>query len=99
MKNQKLHIEQVTDLLPNYRFVVTSEEILARMYLEKKNLSPSKIRIDTVVESIKSKGSMLSVILATIRNYSGELLDYCRVYEYHNKIPSVLRNELAKLIS
>lgn len=99
MKNTKLYIEQVTDLLPNYRFVVASEETLARMYLEKKGLSPSKIRIDTVIDSIKSKGSMLSVILDTIRDYSGKLLDQCRVYEYHNKIPSLLRNELAKVIS
>ena len=42
---------------------------------------------------------MLAVIIETIRDYSGELLKKCRIYEAHNKVPAVIRNEMAKLIA
>lgn len=42
---------------------------------------------------------MLGVLLGEIRDYSGDLLSQCRVFEYHNKIPAVIRNQLAQLIS
>lgn len=92
-------IDSTLQLVPNYRFLVAGEETLARMYLEKKKMKPSAVRINTIIEAIEEKGNMLAVLLDEIRDYSGELLSQCRIFQYHNKIPAVVRNQLALLIS
>lgn len=48
-------IESVLDLSPNYRFILATNEVLAKMYLEKKKMKATKGRIDTLVQAIEEK--------------------------------------------
>lgn len=94
-----IEIHQVANIEPNYRFIVAKDEIIARMYLEQNQCIQTTSNIDVIVGILKNGGEMVKNIIETVRLYEGKLLEQCRVYAYHNKIPSVLRNEFAKVIS
>lgn len=87
-------------LSPNYRFVVASNEVVAKIYLAARGLSVSSTNIKTLLSVLHHKNHpMLAGIAAAVSSYRGKLLEKCRVVEVHNKIPNVLRYELAKVIA
>lgn len=95
-----MQIKSELDLAPNYRLTIASDETIARMYLETKNKKVSPQNIKTVVEILKDKSGVLrDEISRIVSSYTWHLLSRCRIIEAHNKIPNVLRYELAKKIA
>lgn len=87
-------------LAPNYRFTVTDTETAARVFLASKGYKETKKRVDVIIESMLGKAFPFAREMAqAIREYEGKLSSNFRILEAHNKVPAVLRNELAKLIA
>lgn len=96
----KVKIQDVSWLLPNYRFTIAKNETVAKIYLTEKKKKVSPQNIKTILEILAGKSwyifEEISRIMAT---YRGPLLADCRQFETHNKIPNVLRYEFAKKIA
>lgn len=87
-------------LAPNYRFTITDAETAARVFLQSKGYKETSKQVGIVLNSMKEKICPFAKDIAkAIREYEGILSPNLRVIEVHNKIPAVLRNELAKLIA
>lgn len=93
-------INKVVELAANYRITKATNKTLAKIYLElksiainEKNIIKTKKQIEKWVESI------IIFLTENLRDYNGNFLNEIKVIEEHNKIPNVLRFELAKLIS
>lgn len=87
-------------LAPNYRFTVTDAETAARVFLNSKGYKETSRRVGAIVESMAERCfPFASEMAKAIREYEGKLSSNFRILEAHNKVPAVLRNELAKLIA
>lgn len=93
-------IDSTLELEPNYRLLIADERTTAAIFLESKGYKKTAKRIQTIIESMRSKESPLAASIAkAMGEYTGKLLEKCRIIETHNKIPNVLRYELAKLLA
>ncbi len=87
-------------LAPNYRFTVTDSETAARIFLAHIGLKETSDGVKEVLRSMMNGSFRFSSEMAqAIREYQGLLFPNLRILEAHNKIPNVLRYELAKLIA
>lgn len=97
MKNQKIAIKSEAQLEANYRFTILDESIIAKVLLKDWGVDINIRNIERLVESIRRPSdSFAAHIMAVISSYTGPEL---RVVEAHNKIPNILRYEMAKLIA
>ena len=95
-----MQIKSELDLAPNYRLTIASDETIARIYLETKKKKVSPQNIKTIIEILKDRSGVLrDEISRIVSSYTGHLLSMCRIIEAHNKIPNVLRYELAKKLA
>lgn len=87
-------------LAPNYRFTVTDAETAARIYLHGEGVREGHANVAIITKDILEGTLKYPNRLAKyMREYEGYLSGFFRVVEAHNKIPNVLRYELAKLIA
>lgn len=82
----------------NYRFSVAENEVLARIISEQ--MGTGERGYEMMLRALKD-GFQAAGVLAVdcLKKYRGSLLQHVSVTEYANIVPSVLRNELASLIS
>ena len=82
----------------NYRFTVADNEVLARIISEQ--MQTGERGYEMILKALKD-GFQAAGVLAVncLKEYKGSLRQYLQVNEYANIVPSVLRNELASLIS
>lgn len=87
-------------LAPNYRFTVTDAETAARIYLHGEGVREGFANVAIITKDILQGTFKYPDRLAKyMREYEGHLSGFLRTIEAHNKIPNVLRYELAKLIA
>ena len=97
MKNHKIAIKSEAQLEANYRFTILDESIIAKVLLKDWGVDINIRNIERLVESIRKPSTAFAAhILAVVGSYRGPEI---RVVEAHNKIPNVLRYEMAKLIA
>lgn len=87
-------------LAPNYRFTVMESEIAARIFLLSRGHKETDPLVPIIADGIRTGAFWhRDEIAKAIREYEGHLSGSFRIIEAHNKIPNVLRYELAKLIA
>lgn len=93
-------INKVVDLVANYKITKATNETLAKIYLELKSIAINEKTIKETIKQIEKWAEKVIIFLTEeLKTYKGQFLHEVKVIEEHNKIPNVLRYELAKLIS
>lgn len=88
-------IEKEMNFRINYRLTKATDEILAKIYAERMGILDYRKCLNWRKKLCNDAAKKMPAIL---RNYNGIFLNQLNVWEGHNIVPSVLRNELASLI-
>lgn len=90
-------MKAVLNLQNNWKVTKAKVETLAKIFLEVTGLSET---IESVTKKINEGDSdTLAIVTKALQTYQGHFLPELSVYECHNIIPSVLRYQLATLLT
>lgn len=93
-----MKINKEIAILNNYKFTKADNNIIAMILCEASNMSPSCFKIFLDYDGMLAE-QYYSTISNILRNYDGKYKKQLKVSEYHNLVPSIIRNEYALLLS
>lgn len=92
-------IEKEVQLKVNYKITKWSNETLASVYCELKNIS-WLIEYSTILKKIKEWNEMITSFLCkALKTYNWKYKEFLIITEWHNLIPLAIRESFATLIS
>lgn len=91
-----MQIEKTINFATNYTVTKATDKVLAKIYADAYWIFDWKKCLNWHGKLLKSVQKKIPELL---RNYKGKFSDQLQVWKGHNIVPSIIRNELALLIS
>ena len=86
-------------LLPNYKITRAPLDIIAKIVIERLGIVPTADGKNYLIERLRKNDKLHVLVADILRTYSGPLAPFLQISQTHNIVPTVLRNQLATLIS